>query len=160
MAVDPFAQAADEAQAEAPKTEGKPTAPAPEVGTTSDGRVTLTFKSGGGFADPWIVIYASSVQDAYDQISGDNAVLLIELMKETAKAAKFFATQSISPAQAPRGGGNAGGGNSGGGNEPQPKPGDPEKPKGWSYKTGSKNGKTWRAYFPPQGSDDKPIWLK
>lgn len=161
MAIDPFAAAMDEAQTETPKNEETKVTTTPEVATTPDGRVTLTFKSGGGFADPWIVIYASSVADALDQISGANAETLIALMTETAKAATFFAGKSISPAQGgARGGNNTGAANSGGSSRPEPKAGDPECPAGWTYKTGVKNGKTWRAYMPPQGSGESPMWLK
>jgi len=157
MALDPFAPAVDEAQNETTKENVTVT---PEVATNDNGHVTLTFKSGGGFADPWIVIHATDVADAYDQVSGENASTLAKLMDATAKAAKYFAGQSISPAQAPRGGGSAPAAKPAPAQTAPAKAGDPECPEGWTYKTGSKNGKTWRAYMPPQGSGESPMWLK
>ncbi|MGW6624259.1 hypothetical protein ACWF99_23845 [Nocardia sp. NPDC055002] len=138
MSEDPFATAADEAQAEpvtdspaddspfneppaeAPKkTAAKKAAPKKAVAKLEQndgGKVTVTLKGGKDFDSPWIVIHADSVEDAYEQMSGDSGTLLAELMDKVAKAGGFFASKApAKPAGGNGGGGNRGGGYSGGG---------------------------------------------
>lgn len=114
---DPFAAApaADEAQTTETNTT---TQEAPISNNTTviksaasadtEREVVLTFKGGTGFDAPWIVIHAADLQDAHDQVSGDNATLLAQVMERTQSASKHFASMG-SPAQnsAPRGGGGA-----------------------------------------------------
>lgn len=154
---DPFAPAADEAQAEAPapapeKPKKAPSRPAktPE----SDGKVVVTLKGGAGFDDPWIVIHADSVEDANAQLNAD----LVTLMDRTQSAAALFRGKapakpaSSNAAQRPA--------------RQDPPDGAPEKPgDDWVYRTGVTKsgpnaGKTWQAWMPPQGSDDKPVFFK
>lgn len=127
---DPFATApaADEAQAD-PSTEESPFNAPPEeapkkapatkkpakAGTVTVGvkpvmegfdssKIVLTLKGGVGFDAPWIVVHATDLQDANDQVSGENALLLVDTMtKLQAAAKKFVELGGGSPA--PRGGG-------------------------------------------------------
>ncbi|AVJ50796.1 hypothetical protein SEA_OLANP_52 [Mycobacterium phage OlanP] len=125
--IDPFASAPadDEAQAaapvEAPEPEeslfDEPPAEAPKkapakkaaakvtnVVAPSEGKVVLTFKGGTGFDAPWIVIHAESLQDAYEQMVGENGALLGELFTRVQNAGQAFAKLAPQPA----GGGNGG----------------------------------------------------
>lgn len=117
--IDPFADApADEAQTEAPEevfaappTEAPAPAPAPApakkaapkkaAGTVSvdvkpnllpldNGKVSLTFKGGTGFDAPWVVIHASDLGDALEQVSGDNGATLAKLMERVQRAGAHF----------------------------------------------------------------------
>lgn len=174
--IDPFSSApADEAQTsvavaeppaaapEAPPAVAAPApaaepakakpAPKPKVATaaTSEGGVTVTFKGGIGFQAPWIVIHADSVQDAHDQVSGENAALLAALMERTQTAGKHFV--SLAPEFVPAATAvatnvvnNA------------PPPGATQAPGGETrtcphgqmvYRTGEKNGRVWKAYMCP-----------
>lgn len=172
---DPFADAPeDEAQSE--PTQEPVEAPAPakkapakkSIGAVSvdvkpnllpldEGKVVLTFKGGTGFDAPWIVIHAKDLQDAFDQVSGDNVELLKKLMEHSNSAGKYFtglgggkpsqgapARQAApAPAQQPPAGS-------------PPCPGD-----GWVYKSGVGrcNGKPWQGWMPPRGSDEKPVFF-
>ncbi|OBJ40268.1 hypothetical protein A5630_25290 [Mycolicibacterium mucogenicum] len=187
---DPFGDDNDEAQTEvhdafdAPEPEEPEPAPAPKKApakkapakaaakpatTTvvnnagSDGKVVLTFKGGSGFDAPWIVIHATDMDDALDQVSGDNAGKLATVMERVQKAGKHFV--SLGPAKAAGGsGGNSGGGNSGGGRSNAPQAAQ-EAPNGEErfckhgamvYKTGisKKNGKAWKAFMCGSGDRD------
>ena len=157
--VDPFSDVPVDTEAPEPFTEPEPKKAAPkkvaakkqEVEVSGDGKVTITLKGGAGFDAPWIVIHAADIPDAYLQLSGDHAALLVELMDKVKKAGAHFA-----------------GGASKGLQVPAPvRPGN-EAPPGtvgapgpdWTYKTGvGKNGKTWKAWMPPRGSDEPPVWL-
>lgn len=162
-AVDPFADvvadtAVEEAAFDAPppapakKVPAKKPAPKEVTEVGSDGKLTVTLKGGSGFDAPWIVIHAADIADAYLQFEGDNAALLVELMGKVKKAGTFF---------------SGGDGNSRGGGRPapaqaqQPPAGAPECPAGWEYKTGvsKASGKPWKGFFPPRGSEDKPIFF-
>lgn len=121
---DPFAAAPEEAQQPEPTAQAQPpTMSAKESGKqpggatayvdvkprfeSAEGKVVVTFKGGTGFDAPWIVIHATDVQDAYNQVTGEGAVLLAKLMERTQVAAKHFASQSqAKPAAAAASGGN------------------------------------------------------
>ena len=159
--IDPFADVTDTAAAEvedqgfdapppeAPKKAAKKAAPKPVVAPEGDGKVTITLKGGAGFDAPWIVIHATDIADAYEQLSGDYAAILVELMGKVKKAGTFFsggngaAPRPAAPAQA------------------QEAPaGAPECPPGWTYRSGvGKTGKPYKGYFPPRGDDTKPIFF-
>jgi hypothetical protein len=179
---DPFASAPadDEAQAapvEAPAEEAfsAPPADVPTVGAVkvdvkpnlvglgSDGKVVLTFKGGTGFDAPWIVIHATSLDDAFEQVSGENAVLLAQLMERVQKAGEIFAGLSTGKPAAARPQRQAAPAPA-----QQPPAGSPPSPgEGWVYKTGvaksgPKAGQPWQAWMPPQHLKDagtKPVWF-
>ena len=153
---DPFADiAADTADDVVPFTEApKKAAPKKAAPKSAEdgGKLTVTLKGGAGFDAPWIVIHATDVDDALD-LFGDPANLAT-LMERVQSAGKFFT--GLAPAKAAPAAGGA-----------PARPGN-EAPAGvaaapgpdWTYKTGvGKNGKTWRAWMPPRGSDASPVWL-
>jgi hypothetical protein len=169
--VDPFADVADTAEDQgfdAPPPEAPKKVPAkkpvvkPAVSTDADGKVTMTLKGGSGFDAPWVVIHAADIPDAYEQLSGDNAALLVEVMNKVAKASKYFnglylvgtdTNGNIQTSAGPRQGAPR--------QSQQPPAGAPECPPGWEFKSGvSKNtGKPWKGFFPPRGSDEKPLFF-
>jgi hypothetical protein len=144
---DPFEDAPVDEVVEQPTPKKPPTKKAVAPG---EGKLTLTLKGGAGFDSPWIVIHATDVDDALDQVSGDNAAKLAKLMDATRKAANHFGGSApAKPAPAPQAATEA-------------PAGTPEAPgPDWVYKTGvGKNGKTWRAWMPPRGSDAEPVWIR
>lgn len=158
MALDPFAPVVDEAQTATPSVQ---TVTTPEekkaVTKLSDSKIVHTIKHGSGFDAPWTVIHADSaaeslailtdpaLRDSINQARKVAAWAQAEWDKVKGSSAPASRpTQSAAPAA----------------QAPAAKAGDPECPEGWTYKTGSKNGKTWRAYMPPQGSGESPMWLK
>jgi len=152
---DPFADVTADADDVVPFTEPVKKAPAKKeskVSVDTEGKLTVTLKGGPGFDAPWIVIHASDVDGALD-LFGDPAKLAT-LMERVQSAGKFFT--GLAPAKAAPTGGGA-----------PARPGA-EAPAGvpaapgpdWTYKTGvGKNGKTWKAWMPPRGSDASPVWL-
>jgi hypothetical protein len=173
-APDPFASAPadDEAQAPTltvvdgtpfaePPAEAAKKAPAKKVAqkntntkedALSEGKLTVTLKGGPGFDAPWIVIHATDAEDALDVFNQD-ATTLAALMEKVQNAGKFFT--GLAPAKAVGGGGAPA------------RPGA-EAPAGvaaapgpdWVFKSGvGKTGKTWKAWMPPRGSDEQPVWL-
>lgn len=137
----------DEPPAEAPKKAAVKKVAKPTVESNREG-VTITLKGGAGFDAPWIVIHATSLDDAYEQVSGDNAGLLAKLMDRTANAASYFSglKKPAAPAERPA--------------PQQPPANAPDCPPGWEFKSGvSKAGKPYKGFFPPRGDDSKPIFF-
>lgn len=144
-------------------TEDGAEAPAKAVTTTkkekpvtqdnTNAKIVATLKGGSGFDAPWIVIHADDSAEAVAVLRGDGIEELLKATKEVSD--KFNGGQA--PAQqrqgAPRTQGMPAGADA-------PRPSDPPMPEGWTYKTGvNKNGKAYRAYFPPRGSQESPEWL-
>lgn len=148
-AVEPFADEPAAKKAPAKKVATKK----PESTGDREG-VTVTLKGGAGFDSPWIVIHAGDINDAYEQLSGDNASVLSKLMDRTRHAASHFTSLGGGAAATPGGGAPARPGN-------EAPAGVAEAPgPDWTYKTGvGKNGKTWKAWMPPRGSSEQPVWL-
>jgi hypothetical protein len=155
MAIDPFAPATDEAQTEAPTVDAPADYAGPFEATPGDANYsTLILKGGAGYGAPSVSIRAASASDLKRSVE-DNFNDIKKLLELAAQLGKGFGilVDGDKPAR-------GGSGNAAPAAKPEPKAGDPECPPGWTYKTGSKNGKTWRAYMPPQGSGESPMWLK
>lgn len=150
--VDPFEGIEDST----PEPPVKKAAPKKAVSKTSSDRegVTVTLKGGAGFDAPWIVIHAADLEDAFEQVSGDNAGLLAKLMEQTSKAAQHFSGQN-------KGSGGAAPSSRAPAGASEPPAGTPAAPgPDWTYKTGvGKTGKPWKGWFPPRGSSEQPVWL-
>ena len=139
--------------AEAPATTITTQKEKPVTQDNTNAKIVTTLKGGSGFDAPWIVIHADDVAEAVAVLRGDNIEELLKATKEVSD--KFNGGQA--PAQqrqaAPRTQGMPAGAN-------EPRPSDPPMPEGWTYKAGvNKNGKAYRAYFPPRGSQESPQWL-
>lgn len=122
-----------------------------------DNKVVVTLKGGASFSDPWIVIHANSVEEADAQMDAK----LAALMEKTHRVAKKFVevgggTAPAAPAQtssAPAGAQSAPN------NETRQC-----KHGAMTYKTGSKGGRTWKAFMcpTPKGAPDQcdPQWIR
>ena len=124
----------------------------PVTQDNTNAKIVTTLKGGSGFDAPWIVIHADDTAEAVAVLRGDSIEELLKATKEVSD--KFNGGQApAQPRQAPRTQGMPAGAN-------EPRPSDPPMPEGWTYKTGvNKNGKAYRAYFPPRGSQESPQWL-
>ena len=148
-AYDPFAPA----QTEAPAPAAGPVATA-EAAPAADAKseVVVTLKAGTGYDAPWVVFHAPDAAAAMAQLSDPNVTALLDRAK---LAGSYFsggnaapAASAAAPVQAAPAGAQA------------PPPGAPECPPGFTYKSGvTKAGKPYQGYFPPQGSDAKPVWI-
>ncbi len=124
----------------------------PVTQDNTNAKIVTTLKGGSGFDAPWIVIHADDAAEAVAVLRGDSIEELLKATKEVSD--KFNGGQApAQQRQAPRTQGMPAGAN-------EPRPSDPPMPEGWTYKTGvNKNGKAYRAYFPPRGSQESPQWL-
>lgn len=151
---DPFAAALE---AEAPASNNIETKEKP-VANTNDEKFSLTFKGGAGFDAPWAVLKPADFDEALAMVTDPR---LKELLDQMQKVGQYFAGLGKSTG----GGRPSGGGGQGQPGQPAgstgPRPTDPPCPEGWTYKEGvGKNGKTWRAFMPPRGSNEQPQWLR
>lgn len=145
---DPFADAPEDEPATNVGYE-PPAAPNERPAPTGDAEtVTTTLKGGAGFEAPWIVTRAASVAEANALLDQAMADYMARVQKVAAKFVEY------------------GGGTTAGAAQPRPSrqappDGAPDCPPGWVYKTGisKKTGKTWQAFMPPQGVDEKPIFF-
>ncbi|BCP36420.1 hypothetical protein MINTMi198_17900 [Mycobacterium intracellulare M.i.198] len=117
-----------------------------------DGKVVVTLKGGSGYDAPWIVVHASSAEDAESQLDEK----MVSLMAKTKKAARHFSGlgEDSKPAAPARQAAPA--------PAQQPPAGSPPCPgDGWVYKSGvgKSNGKPWQGWMPPRGSDEKPVFF-
>lgn len=138
--------------AEAPATTVTTQKEKPVTQDNTNAKIVTTLKGGSGFDAPWIVIHADDAAEAVAVLRGDSIEELLKATKEVSD--KFNGGQAPAQRQAaPRTQGMPAGAN-------EPRPSDPPMPEGWTYKTGvNKNGKAYRAYFPPRGSQESPHWL-
>lgn len=161
---DPFANAApvaDEAQA-APAEEQKPSVGTvhvdvkprfPEGFPQTEGKIVLTFKGGTGFDAPWIVVHATSLDDALDTVSDEG---LADLMGRVQRAGAAFA------GQAPASSGNSNGGRPLQQGQPagsvEAPPWAPPKPYDdfvYVTKVSPKTGRPWHAWMAPNKGDTR-----
>ncbi|MFB7420729.1 hypothetical protein ACFC1L_39795 [Streptomyces sp. NPDC056210] len=127
------------------------------VETSEDFVATLKF--GAGYDSPWLVVRDASAEGLkakLEQAAGTG------LMETVAKAANMAITLAPAKPEAPKSqptfsNGQVQYNNGGGGNDNGPSRPD-NVPAHYSYKSGNKNGKPWSGWFPPRGSDEKPIW--
>ena len=128
--------------------------PAKKEDELSEGKVTLTFKGGSGFDAPWVVLHPTDLDDALEMVSGNNAATLAQVFERVQNAGQLFSGMGPAKPAASSGGAPARpGAEAPGGTPAAPGP-------DWTYKTGvGKNGKTWKAWMPPRGSDASPVWL-
>lgn len=159
MSFDPFLDDAPEPTANDWLADSTPVVETPVVekkeiktvtaANASEGKLTITLKGGAGFDAPWIVIHA---QDASDGLAQMKDPALKELMDLVKKGGAHFsggtgqATQR--PAAKPAGGAT-----------PQAPAGDGKSCQHGDmiFRSGSKNGKTWKGYFcpTPKGTPDQ-----
>lgn len=120
---------------------------------TSDGKLVTTLKGGSSFTDPWIVLHAESLEETEEFFSKANANRLAALMERVQNAGKHFVTLGGGPAPATSAPAQA---RSAVPAEAQSAPdGDSRQCRHgeMQYKTGSKNGRTWKGFFCPTPKD-------
>lgn len=113
-----------------------------------EGKIVSTYKEGAGFDASWTVVHAASVEDWFSITNDPRFRELLDLQKKI--AGYFRGGATAAPTQRA--------GQPAGAMQAPADAGDPPGP-GWVYKTGSKNGKVWKAWMPPQGSNESPKWL-
>ncbi len=150
---DPFADVIEENHG------GEAAVLAPTVNPEGGTRVGITLKGGAAFEAPWLTpSYPSWAAAAEDLSDPDTQKNIVSVMANVAKInAAFVAKVSGSAPARPV--------NNTGSDVPtrpgqEPPAGAPPAPgPDWAYKTGIKNDKTWQGWFPPRGSEAKPVWF-
>jgi hypothetical protein len=94
---DPFDNAPDENVKEVPVVEEKP------VVESLDGKMTITFKGAGGYADRWVVVYAAGAKDGLDIIQDPAFKELLDYSRKIAEYDRGAASpaapqQTVAPA--------------------------------------------------------------
>ncbi|MGC9439297.1 hypothetical protein [Streptomyces sp. WG5] len=138
-------------------------------------KIGFTLKAAAGYEAEWLTptVYGSSAQETAER--GKELLLAMKsvgLIEFTAQAAEFTRGQFMgaggpksapAPVAAAQPSFNPASGQvQFGGQAPAAAPAS-DRPAGvpahFTYKEGNKNGKTWKGWFPPRGSDEKPIWI-
>lgn len=157
---DPFAPKTEEAPAVRGKFPDNPvSADAIRLAELqSDNKVVVTLKGGASFSDPWIVIHANSVEDADSQMDAKLAALMEKTQKVAKKFVELGGGSAPTAAPAPTSNVPAGAQSAPNNETRQCKHG------AMTYKTGSKGGRTWRAFMcpTPKGAPDQcePEWIR
>lgn len=117
-----------------------------------EGKIVLTYKEGAGFDSSWTVVHANSVEDAKAILKDPEFKELLDLSKKAAAYFRGGSTPSApaAPAQA-RSNAPAAAEAAPDGDSRQCKHGE------MVYRTGSKNGRTWKAFMcpSPKGTPDQ-----
>ncbi|MFT9654933.1 hypothetical protein [Mycobacteroides abscessus] len=117
-----------------------------------EGKIVMTYKEGAGFDSSWTVVHANSVEDAKSILKDPEFKELLDLSKKAAAYFRGGSTPSApaAPAQA-RSNAPAAAQSAPDGDSRQCKHGE------MVYRTGSKNGRTWKAFMcpSPKGTPDQ-----
>lgn len=117
-----------------------------------EGKIVLTYKEGAGFDSSWTVVHANSVEDAKAILKDPEFKELLDLSKKAAAYFRGGSTPSApaAPAQA-RSNAPVAAQSAPDGDSRQCKHGE------MVYRTGSKNGRTWKAFMcpSPKGTPDQ-----
>ncbi|SHX55754.1 Uncharacterised protein [Mycobacteroides abscessus subsp. abscessus] len=112
-----------------------------------EGKIVMTYKEGAGFDSSWTVVHASSVEDAKAILKDPEFKELLDLSKKAASYFRGGSTSAPSATAQPRSNAPEGAQSAPGGDTRQCKHGEMQ------YKTGSKNGRTWKGFFCPTPKD-------
>jgi hypothetical protein len=141
--------------------------PVAAIAENPDG-VTLSFKGGPGYDASLLVIRAANLAEL-DRKMDQEAVHLKSVMEKAARA-QAYSTALNSGGTQPQPAGappaqpsfnpSSGQVQYGSQQAPSGPPKPANVPDGWTYKEGTnKNGKPYKAWFPPRGVDASPIWV-
>lgn len=116
--------------------------------------VSATIKAGAGFDAPWYVLRSDTPENLNKLLTDAiNEEVVQNINKVAVKLQESWADYSGDAPKKPARQGQPQG-------STQPPAGAPECPPGWEFRTGfTKKGKPYKGYFPPRGSNEKPIWL-
>lgn len=118
-----------------------------------------TLKYGAGYDAPWLVIRDASAEGLKTKLEEAATTGLMETIGKAANLVQTYAPKKTEPQGKPsfQNGQvqyNGGGGNSGGPSRPA------NVPDYFTFKEGtSKAGKAYKGWFPPRGSDEKPVFV-
>ncbi|MBN7517056.1 hypothetical protein [Mycobacteroides abscessus] len=153
IADDPFAPKTAVADNPVSSDAGRPPAVVKTAAVgDGEGKIVLTYKEGPGFDSSWTVVHANSVEDAKAILKDPEFKELLDLSKKAAAYFRGGSTPSApaAPAQA-RSNAPAAAQSAPDGDSRQCKHGE------MVYRTGSKNGRTWKAFMcpSPKGTPDQ-----
>lgn len=124
-----------------------------------EGKIVMTYKEGAGFDSSWTVVHANSVEDAKSILKDPEFKELLDLSKKAAAYFRGGSTPSAPAAPAPARSNVPAGAQSAPNNETRQC-----KHGAMTYKTGSKGGRTWKAFMcpTPKGAPDQcdPQWIR
>lgn len=145
---DPFAPKSAVADNPVSSDAGRPPAVV-KTATVGDGegKIVLTYKEGAGFDASWTVVHANSVEDAKAILKDPEFKELLDLSKKAAAYFRGGSTPAAAPPAQARSNAPAAAQSAPGGDTRQCKHGEMQ------YKTGSKNGRTWKGFFCPTPKD-------
>ncbi|WP_016895798.1 hypothetical protein [Mycobacteroides abscessus] len=145
---DPFAPKSAVADNPVSSDAGRPPAVV-KTATVGDGegKIVLTYKEGAGFDASWTVVHANSVEDAKAILKDPEFKELLDLSKMAAAYFRGGSTPAAAPPAQARSNAPAAAQSAPGGDTRQCKHGEMQ------YKTGSKNGRTWKGFFCPTPKD-------
>ncbi|WP_100443882.1 hypothetical protein [Mycobacteroides abscessus] len=112
-----------------------------------EGKIVMTYKEGAGFDSSWTVVHANSVEDAKSILKDPEFKELLDLSKRVAAYFRGGSTPAAAPPAQARSNAPAAAQSAPGGDTRQCKHGEMQ------YKTGSKNGRTWKGFFCPTPKD-------
>jgi hypothetical protein len=119
---------------------------------TPEGKLTLTFKGTGTFADRWLVAHVANPAEGLTLLKDPEFKELLDLSK---RIAAYDGAGAAAPA--PQGGSAPARSNAPQGATEAPSWAAPKPFDDFVYKTGvsAKNGKTWHAWMPPTKDDQR-----
>jgi hypothetical protein len=132
-------------------------------------KIGFTLKAAAGYDAEWLTptVYGATAQETAERgkelLLAMKSVGLIDLASQAADYTRgqFKGGPKTQAASAPAAQPSFQNGQVQYGNQ-APAAGPPRPanvPADFTYKEGQKNGKTWKGWFPPRGSDDSPIWV-
>lgn len=153
---DPFADEEAPAVKKAAPKKAATAAPKPEADT----RVGGTVKGGAGFDVPWLTpswpTWKAAAEDLADPETQEHMKFVADQLARFSayfqgKVAEYAPAKPAAAAPSNRAPAGA----------TEPPAGTPAAPgPDWTYKTGvGKTGKPWKAWMPPRGSNENPVWL-
>lgn len=116
-----------------------------------EGKIVMTYKEGAGFDSSWTVVHANSVEDAKAILKDPEFKELLDLSKRAAAYFRGGSTPAAAPSAQARSNAPAAAQSAPDGDSRQCKHGE------MVYRTGSKNGRTWKAFMcpSPKGTPDQ-----
>ena len=111
----------------------------------ADGKISITLKGGKGYDAPWVVVSGDTVAEVEQSMLELGESRLIELTNLGSEALISAVGESSQGAS-------------------QQHTGAADRPAGvgadWTLREGTgKSGKSWKGWFPPRGSTEKPVWV-
>jgi len=129
-------------------------------------KIGFTLKAAHGYEAEWLTptVFGSTAEETAQR--GKDLLLAMKsigLIEFTAQAAQFTRGQYLGDGNKPAAPAAQPSFQNGQVQYSQPAPAGPSRPNDvpshYTYKEGQKNGKTWKGWFPPKGSNESPVWV-